>query len=272
MKKVLLPLVSLACLLAVSCTRKAVSIEQLILATVSDSLDIVPEALAPEDGVCASASVSLELPQSGLRRKALRNIRRSIISEALGAEFTKMSCTDAAAAYLNAYAQTYQQDAREIAASDGGKAFLHTLNYYRTVSGEFIALFGNMLSYRISSTDYSGGAHGTYADRWLNFRASDGALLQPGQLFTENGRETLDYLLKSELQAAGHMFWNFNSEEGVWLDSNFLFEKDSVHFYYNPYEVDCYAAGPVCVSLPLEVVTPLMDEKKLKLNLENSDE
>lgn len=271
MKKLLLP-VALICLLWTSCTRKTATLESLVMATVSDSLEACPDVLEPEEGVYASASVCLELPQSGLRRKAIRNIGRSIVGEALGQEYANLSCADAASSYLNAYAEAYRQDARELAGSEGGKTLLHTLNYWRKVNGEVVSLSRGILGYRISTDDYAGGAHGTFTEKWLNFKAADGTLLLPETIFTESGRETLDYLLKTELQDGGHTFWNYGKKESNWLDGNFCFEPDSIRFYYNPYEVDCYAAGAVSVSLPLEAVIPLLDEKKLKLNLENSDE
>jgi len=271
MKKPFLPIL-FACALAASCTRRAETTEELVLATVSDSLEVVPEALSPDEGVCASAAVCLEIPQKGLRGKSLRNIRRSIVSEALGQEYARLSVADAIAAGLSAYSESYQQDAREIAGSEEGNHLLHTLNYSRKVSGEVVSLCGGILAYRILVSDYSGGAHGTETEKWLNFKAGDGSLLRPETLFTESGRETLDYLLKTELQAGGHTFWNYGSEENPWLDKNFRLDADSVRFLYNPYEVDCYAAGQVHVALPVEKVLPLIDEKKLKLNLENSCE
>jgi len=272
MKKILVPFALFCVLCCSSCNRRNASLESLIMATVSDSVQVFPEALTPEDGVSANAFICLEIPQKGLRGKALRKIRKSIVSEALGEEYADMNCADAVSACLGAYAQNYLSDAREIAGGDDTQALLHTLNYAREINGEVVSLQDGILAYRISIYDYAGGAHGTYTENWLNFRASDGTSLRPELIFTENGRETLDYLLKTELQAGGHSFWNYEGAESAWLDRNFFFEQDSIRFYYNPYEVDCYAAGPVCVALPLELVVPLLDEKKLKLNLENSDE
>ena len=271
MKKLFLLLLAF-CVLAGSCTRKGSSLEDLILTTVSDSLAVIPDALTPQDGVCATAVVCLEVPQGGLRRKAIRNIRKGIVSTAFGEEYAALSCPAAASAYLAAYADAYRQDAQEIAGTDEGRTLLHTLNYYRNVSGEVVSLSRGILAYRISTEDYAGGAHGTYTDSWLNFKAAYGTALSPEVLFTESGRETLDYLLKTELQAAGHTYWNYGSDGNAWLDGNFCFEADSIRFFYNPYEVDCYAAGSICVSLPLEVVAPLLNEKKFKLNLDNSYE
>lgn len=259
-------------MLLAACTRKNATLESLIMATVSDSLEVFPEALSPADGVCATASVCLEIPQKGLRKKTLRSITEEIVKGAFGQEYAPLSCTDAVSAYLDAYAANYLSDAREIASGDDTKALLHTLNYSREVTGEVMSLQDGILTYCICTTDYAGGAHGTYTVNWLNFRATDGTLLLPEAIFTESGRETLDYLLKTELQAGGHTFWNFDGSESGYLDGNFYFEGDSLHFYYNPYEVDCYAVGPVCVAFPLEIIAPLLNEKKLKLNLENSDE
>jgi len=258
-------------ILAISCNRKPACLESITLANVTDSLEVVPEALQAEDGVCATAYISLEIPRGGLRRKAIRNIRESIVTEALGEEYAGMKCAEATAAYLSAYADNYLRDAREISENSGNDNLLHTMNYYRSICGEVISLNRGILAYRISTEDYAGGAHGTYGDTWLNFKASDGTLLLPEELFTESGRETLDYLLKNELQAAGHTFWNYGSDSSAWLDGNFCMETDSIKFFYNPYEVDCYAAGIITVAMPLETIAPLVDEKKLKLNLENSD-
>lgn len=177
MKKLLLPF-ALICVLWASCNRKNASLESLIMSTVSDSLEVCPEALAPEEGVCASAAICLEIPQKGLRAKAIRNIRKNILSEALGPEYADLSCTDAVSAYLGAYAEGYLNDAREIASGGDTDALLHTLNYSREISGEVVSLQDGMLAYRISFYDYAGGTQGSYDEKLLHFLAADGTLLK----------------------------------------------------------------------------------------------
>lgn len=178
MKKILVPIALVCVLWCSSCSRRSASLESLIMATVSDSVQVFPEALTPGDGVSANAFICLEIPQKGLRGKALRNIRQCIVSEALGEEYADLNCADAVSACLDAYAQNYLRDAREIAGGDDTQALLHTLNYAREINGEVVSLQDGILVYHISFYDYAGGTQGSYDERQLHFLAADGTLLK----------------------------------------------------------------------------------------------
>lgn len=273
MKKLFIPAV-LAVILTTACGRVPAKLEDLILVTVEENIEAIPDPFPEEfkgEEISGSASISLEIPKGGLRAKAAKLIRDSIITTALGPEYRGKKCTKAVSSYLKRYASEYLQDFREIYGTENAPAMAYAFNCYEDIDGEFVSLAHGVLCYRLNVDSYSGGAHGLNSEIYLNFRATDGELLRAADIFTENGRESLDYMIKSELQAEGHNFWDYRDDPTGWLDGNFKLGEGEIDFCFNPYEVDCYAAGIITVSIPIEKAAPLLDEKKLKLNLENSD-
>ncbi|MBO4447348.1 MAG: DUF3298 domain-containing protein [Bacteroidales bacterium] len=256
MKK-LFPLALLA-LIAIACGRTPATIEDLSIINVSDSLEVTPDIVSPDDEIAGTISISLEFLDGGMSARARKAVRDSIIVIALGDEFVGRTPAKAIESYIANFEENYVKEIEEFKANWGDDDFpSFTLNHSEDIYGEFISCENGLLCYRIFSSEYSGGAHGIYGEIYLNFDTKTGKLIRASDLFTEDGRETLDYMLKRELESEGHTFWTL-SDTPEWLDGNFKIVRDTVEFIYNPYEVDCYAAGIISVCLPVSELAPLM--------------
>jgi hypothetical protein len=128
------------------------------------------------------------------------------------------------------------------------------------IKGEVSYEDPRMLTIKMDSYLYTGGAHGYEATRFLNFDKQKGNELQDWELFAD--RE--DFLRYAELQfrmqekipegepinSTGYMF----ERDTFYLPQNIGFTQDGVKLLYNEYEVASYADGPVELLLPYKEV------------------
>lgn len=117
-----------------------------------------------------------------------------------------------------------------------------------------------MLTIKMDSYLYTGGAHGYESTRFLNFDKQKGNELQDWELFAD--RE--DFLRYAELQfrmqkhipedkpinSTGYMF----ERDTFYLPENIGFTQEGIKLHYNQYEVASYADGPVELILPYKEV------------------
>lgn len=106
------------------------------------------------------------------------------------------------------------------------------------------------VSFQIEKSVYTGGAHGMTCTRVGTFQ--DGVLLKLADLPEQ---EKLELLWK---QAVARHFKARSFEEysrkctvfKPYMTENFYLDDCGIHFIYNPYEIDCYAAGTIDIFVP----------------------
>lgn len=116
----------------------------------------------------------------------------------------------------------------------------------------------SLLTIKLETYIFTGGAHGYAATRYLNFDKKTGAersgteLLNDPQAFSEFAerafREKYDIPAGASINSTGFMFENnqFTLPENIGLSA------DAIVLHYNPYEVASYADGSLILEIPLE--------------------
>lgn len=120
------------------------------------------------------------------------------------------------------------------------------------------SLQDTLVTCSISRWSFTGGAHGMYGVEYHTYSLTDGYELSLADLFTEGQLLRMEKLLREKLYEqyeakddeglAGQGFF----PEYISLTENFRVTPESVTFYYNPYEIGCYALGAVEVTINRE--------------------
>lgn len=115
---------------------------------------------------------------------------------------------------------------------------------------EVLYVSDHLVSFRIEAYAYTGGAHGMPCTRVGTLK--DGVLLKLSDIPEQ------DKLKKawSEAIARHYECKDFNEymESAALfkpeMTENFYLDADGIHFIYDPYEIDCYAAGTIDIFVP----------------------
>lgn len=117
-----------------------------------------------------------------------------------------------------------------------------------------------VLSLRMDTYIFTGGAHGYPARRFLNFDRKTGKELDPEELlrdpeaFAEHAeaafRRQYGIDAGAPINSTGFMF----EENRFVLPGNMGLTADGLVLHYNPYEAASYADGPLVVTFPLEEI------------------
>ena len=115
-----------------------------------------------------------------------------------------------------------------------------------------------LLVYTISSSNYTGGAHGMYSVNCHNYSIAGGYELALSDLFDAARQEALIGLIRNKLYEQ----FGVTGDEGlvaqgffpeyISTTENFEVTEDGITFYYNPYDIGCYALGGVEVHITRE--------------------
>ena len=109
------------------------------------------------------------------------------------------------------------------------------------------AVTDSLVTYIISRWSYTGGAHGMYATECHTYSLAGGYELSTADLFSERQLLGMEALLRRKLceqyeaanddELAERGFF----PEYISLTENFRITPEGITFYYNPYDIGCYA-------------------------------
>lgn len=116
----------------------------------------------------------------------------------------------------------------------------------------------SLLTYVITRSSYTGGAHGIYETEYHTYSLAKGYEITTADLFTEEQAERLDELIlrklcrqygaRNEEELAAQGFF----PEQIGATENFRIVPEGIVFCYNPYDIGCYALGAVEVTVSRE--------------------
>ncbi|SFU69128.1 Protein of unknown function [Pustulibacterium marinum] len=132
--------------------------------------------------------------------------------------------------------------------------------YEAHIKGQVHHQSEKLLSIKLDSYMYTGGAHGYTAINYLNIDPKTGKLLENSELFKDVSKFTqqAEKLFRQKekisdttnLSNAGYWFEN----DKFVLPNNIGITDKNLVLFYNPYEVAPYSEGPIEISIPLEKV------------------
>jgi len=125
------------------------------------------------------------------------------------------------------------------------------------------SIVDTLLCYSIYRSSYTGGAHGSYTDDYHTYSLVDGQELSATDLFGEERMEALAAQIRAKIHA---QYRTTNDDElaakglfpeYIGVTDNFRITPQAVIFHFNPYEIGCYALGPIEVTIPTEEIEAL---------------
>ncbi|HAX49870.1 MAG TPA: RsiV family protein [Ignavibacteria bacterium] len=125
-----------------------------------------------------------------------------------------------------------------------------------------------LISISSGSSSYMGGAHPNSYLAYFNINRETGDTLSLGNIFAAGFEKKLNELIDASFRKANNIQQGENLmdkgglfENKITYNYNWKVNKDgSLTFYYNPYEIAPYAAGPIEVTLTKAEITPLLSE------------
>lgn len=121
-----------------------------------------------------------------------------------------------------------------------------------------------LLIYSITRYNFTGGAHGIYGTDFHIYSRATGMELRLADLLSEQQIEALDGLIREKLYLQHEVTDDKGLEtagffpDDITPSENFdIAEDGTITFYYNPYEIGCYALGGVEVSISPEELEKL---------------
>ncbi|MBW8242363.1 DUF3298 and DUF4163 domain-containing protein [Muricauda oceani] len=145
--------------------------------------------------------------------------------------------------------------------------FPDEIQWEATIDGEVIYEDENVVTLRLNSYSFTGGAHGYASTSYLNFDKKTGKELENAELFNDlddfedfaeaKFRNQESVPQDKNINATGFMF----EGDSFHLPNNLGYTKDGVELIYNQYEVASYADGPIVLVLPYNEVNPYLKRK-----------
>jgi len=135
------------------------------------------------------------------------------------------------------------------------------------IAGDITFEDKDMITIRLKSYLFTGGAHGYSTTRYLNFNKKKGAELANWELFANKNDFEAFAESKFRIQeripketpinSTGFMF----DHEEFYLPDNIGFTGKGLELCYNQYEVASYADGPIVLTLPFKEVAKYLSFK-----------
>lgn len=142
-----------------------------------------------------------------------------------------------------------------------------SLGWEAKINGELTYEDAAIVTIKIDSYIFTGGAHGQSTTRFLNFDKKKSVQIETSSLFEEDPK-LLTYVESkfrsqekipegSSINSTGFMFEN----NEFYLPESIGYTKEGIQLLYEEYEVASYAEGPVVLLLPYHEVEPFLKVK-----------
>ncbi len=112
-----------------------------------------------------------------------------------------------------------------------------------------------LISLRILTYTYAGGAHGNTMFSAINYAPQSLQFLTTDNIFNANATAEIDSLLVKHFNNEDGCFWE---KPTVAKASAINIGNSEVTFIYNQYELGAYSCGPATVNIPLNEIEPYM--------------
>ncbi|WP_421806047.1 DUF3298 and DUF4163 domain-containing protein [Flagellimonas sp.] len=135
------------------------------------------------------------------------------------------------------------------------------------IEGEVVYEDENLVTLKLNSYSFTGGAHGYASTTYLNFDKKSGKELENNQLFDDfegfiefaetQFRNQEEIPQDQNINATGFMF----EGDSFHLPNNIGYTTEGLQLIYNQYEVASYADGPISLVLPYTDINPFLKNK-----------
>lgn len=200
------------------------------------------------DGELPNYSINIEVRYADGESEAANNINRQLGTFLFGN--TTMPFEKAKEKFADSLSKEYEKELREL--YDPDYEYMDTYAYEYNQTGRLADNAPEGVVAYISRIEmYTGGAHGGAMESYINFRKKTGKVITCEEFFGKN-REAVMKMIKeriireNECKTENELIEKrgiFSLGDVYISDSNFLLEKDSILFCYNPYDIAPWSEG-----------------------------
>lgn len=278
------------CLLLAGCHKKTQSVKATIDADTVDgsmphfSFDTIGFHSHPDNVPSLTIDVSLALPVADKENLVAGLLRKQIISDVLGDQYSKekegigailVYVADQTAAFDSTMSDI-EEDKEQIESE--GMEYMY--KWETSVRGAVEMYNPPLLVYEADYFDYQGGAHGMYANCYTVYSTITGKRLKLNDVFAgdKQSREAMSAILYKSLQykiahEADYEGMEVFDMETVKPNDNFTVSPDGFTFYFQPYEIAAYCYGVVAIKVPLSELRPyLLPGTEVALYFESTEQ
>ncbi|HZY80931.1 MAG TPA: DUF3298 domain-containing protein [Cyclobacteriaceae bacterium] len=134
----------------------------------------------------------------------------------------------------------------------------YELDWYFKGYVEVMVSTDTLISLRVDSESFTGGAHGTYNTSFVNIDPKTGTAYLLDAMLREGWKEELNRLAEEDLReqlgvTEADSVSGPDFEEGEFkLNDNYGFRKEGIVFFFNDYDKPVFAEGPTEILIPYE--------------------
>lgn len=213
-----------------------------------------------------SFGASVEYVTGGVSAAVADKMNTAIVKDLFNADGKDVAA--AGEVYKNGLLGGYQAEVEEFFGEHTPEEIKETswmYNWSNSIGGEFAkgCAKRHLLSYMVSMSDYTGGAHGMYGVNYLVFDTTTGEVVKEADLFAEGYEQKLAELLwqhrfdgmedLDEWEDPDELFY---AEIGP--NGNFEVTEEGLEYVYNPYEIAPYAAGLITIPVSWKELEPIL--------------
>ncbi|MCE7059135.1 DUF3298 and DUF4163 domain-containing protein [Dyadobacter sp. CY343] len=137
------------------------------------------------------------------------------------------------------------------------------------LKGDTVMVTPKVFFYQLDHVYFTGGAHPNSFRSFHAFDAATGAEVEMEKYIADSSallklvethfRRTEKLSAEINLETAGY----FLSDHRFFLPANFVFTREGLFFYYNPYEIAAYARGAVKFTIPYAELKSIVKESEV---------
>lgn len=224
---------------------------------------------SPENPQC-TFQLKFYYPAEMKDKKILSLAQKQFISDYFGDDYKDLSPENAVAQYTEDYITSYKEledDFKLEVERSNGKPVTAWFSYYEMSENEIEYNRNNILSYSVSFSNYTGGAHGAHSTHHHVIDLKTGKPITEEDIFIDNYQEQLAQILVdkiatlNEVQDAKELEnIGFFSVDEIFPNDNFLIDDTGITYAFNEYEIAAYVVGLVEVHIPYDEIEYLIRE------------
>lgn len=207
-------------------------------------------------------SINMDIPVRYKQESDGVRLQKMLTPLIFGEEYARdslfeSSARKAAASHIGAYKELEPEFEKEL--SKDGLSYSCDWDFEYNISTVYNR--NDIICYDLSTSEYTGGAHGMYSDLFYTVDLSTWHRIVLDDIFKPESIEQvnhvlLDQLLKNLNLAAPDSLLElgFFDTENIEVTENFYLTDDAICWVFNPYEIACYATGQVHVKVPLKEI------------------
>lgn len=207
-------------------------------------------------GSCTYFDLSYQVVKSGNARSTINETIQDSLLKAVNIWDNKKPADfkEAAVNFIAEYTKSLKEQ------TNGSSWYLET-------DGRVNANRTNVLSYRITQSMYTGGAHPNSYTTFYNFDKANGNQITLSTIFGTNYESALNKIIDANFRKMKGLSATDNLQEKAGLfenkityTKNFAIEKKGLRFYYNSYDIAPYVYGPTEVMVSWKDLKDVMPD------------